>query len=227
MSVPGLAVLYGGLVPKKWVVNTMFMAFSGFATVLVVWVLWAYKMGFGSPHRRRLGEHVPLHVRQQFLQELLLQLRRPSRDVVATVRRESTQAQLPIGTALPLSQATASLFYFQFVFAAITPLLFLGSVLGRIKIRVWMIFVPLWTTFVYSVNAMLIWGGGYWAHKGAVDYSGGYVIHLAAGTSGFVAAWMIGPRLARDRQRFLPHSLPLVVDRRRHRLARLERVQRR
>src|SRR3984957_6924595 len=49
MSVPGLAVLYGGLVPKKGVVNTMFMAFSGFATVMVVWVLWAYKMGFGSP----------------------------------------------------------------------------------------------------------------------------------------------------------------------------------
>ena len=49
MSVPGLALLYGGLVPKKWVVNTMFMAFSGFALVLVVWVLWAYKMGFGSP----------------------------------------------------------------------------------------------------------------------------------------------------------------------------------
>src|ERR1700761_9669119 len=49
MSVPGLAVLFGGLVPKKWVVNTMFMAFSGFAAVLVVWVLWAYKMGFGSP----------------------------------------------------------------------------------------------------------------------------------------------------------------------------------
>ena len=73
-----------------------------------------------------------------------------------------------------------------------------------------MIFVPLWTTFVYSVNAMLIWGGGYWAHEGAVDYSGGYVIHLAAGTSGFVAAWVIGPRLARDRQRFIPHSLPLV-----------------
>ncbi|MBO0747238.1 MAG: hypothetical protein J2O47_02740, partial [Acidimicrobiaceae bacterium] len=49
MSIPGLALLYGGLVPKKWVVNTMFMAFSGFSAVLVVWVLWAYKMGFGSP----------------------------------------------------------------------------------------------------------------------------------------------------------------------------------
>ena len=111
---------------------------------------------------------------------------------------------------MPLSQAQTSLFYFQFVFAAITPLLFLGSVLGRIKVKVWLVFVPLWTTFVYSVNAMLLWGGGYWAHEGAVDYSGGYVIHLAAGTSGFVAAWVIGPRLARDRQRFLPHNLPLV-----------------
>ena len=125
---------------------------------------------------------------------------------------EISQATLTAngGTSLPLSQASAALFYFQFVFAAITPLLFLGSVLGRIKIKVWMIFVPLWTTFVYAINAMLIWGGGYWSHEGAVDYSGGYVIHLAAGTSGFVAAWVIGPRLARDRAKFLPHSLPLV-----------------
>jgi Amt family ammonium transporter len=58
---------------------------------------------------------------------------------------------------------------------------------------------------------MLLWGGGYWAHEGAVDYSGGYVIHLAAGVSGFVAAWVIGPRLARDRERFVPHSLPILV----------------
>jgi Amt family ammonium transporter len=114
------------------------------------------------------------------------------------------------GTALPLTQSSSALFYFQFVFAAITPLLFLGSVLGRIKVKVWMLFVPLWSTFVYAINAMLIWGGGYWSHEGAVDYSGGYVIHLAAGTSGFVAAWVIGPRLARDRARFIPHNLPLV-----------------
>jgi Amt family ammonium transporter len=105
---------------------------------------------------------------------------------------------------------TAGLFYFQFVFAAITPLLFLGSVLGRIKFKVWLVFVPLWTTFVYTVNAMLMWGGGYWSHEGALDYSGGYVIHLAAGTTGFVAAAVIGPRLARDRERAIPHSLPLV-----------------
>ena len=210
MSLPGLAVLYGGLVPKKWVVNTMFMAFSGFSLVLVVWVLWGYKMGFGSPlfgghantYDYTYGGNFFKNFFSNFVGHPETSLRGSS---------QISQASLPIGTAVPLSQATTSLFYFQFVFAAITPLLFLGSVLGRIKIQVWMIFVPLWTTFVYTVNAMLIWGGGYWAHEGAVDYSGGYVIHLAAGTSGFVAAWLIGPRLARDRQRFLPHNLPLVA----------------
>jgi Amt family ammonium transporter len=58
---------------------------------------------------------------------------------------------------------------------------------------------------------MLLWGGGYWAHEGALDYSGGYVIHLAAGVSGFVAAWVIGPRLARDRAKWVPHSLTMVA----------------
>ena len=106
--------------------------------------------------------------------------------------------------------------YFQFVFAAITPILFIGSVLGRISFKVWMIFVPLWITFAYAVNAFLLWGGGYWAGKGALDFSGGYVIHLAAGVSGFVAAAVIGPRLRRDRERAIPNNLDVRRRRRRH-----------
>jgi Amt family ammonium transporter len=102
-------------------------------------------------------------------------------------------------------------FYFQFVFAAITPILFIGSVLGRINFRVWLIFVPLWITFAYAVNAFLLWGGGFWAGKGALDFSGGYVIHLAAGVSGFVAAWVIGPRLRRDREHAVPNNLMFVA----------------
>src|SRR6201999_1928091 len=104
-----------------------------------------------------------------------------------------------------------TLAYFQFVFAAITPLLFLGSVIGRISFKVWLIFVPLWSTFAYSVNAFLLWGGGWWGQAGALDYSGGYVIHLAAGTTGFVAAAVIGPRLARDRERAVPNNLPMAA----------------
>ena len=212
MSVPGLTLLYGGLVPRKWAVNTMFMTFTGFSLVLVVWVLWAYKMGFGVPIGAGSSTSWNFTYNGNFFHNFFHNfVGHPSTSLRGT--SETSQATLPAngGTVLPLSQPTASLFYFQFVFAAITPLLFLGSVLGRIKVKVWMIFVPLWTTFVYAVNAMLLWGGGYWAHEGAVDYSGGYVIHLAAGTSGFVAAWVIGPRLARDRERFLPHNLPLVA----------------
>jgi Amt family ammonium transporter len=97
------------------------------------------------------------------------------------------------------------------VFAAITPILFIGSVLGRISFKVWLVFVPLWITFVYAVNAFLLWGGGYWAGKGALDFSGGYVIHLAAGVSGFTAAAVIGPRLKRDRERAIPNNLMFVA----------------
>ena len=97
------------------------------------------------------------------------------------------------------------------MFAAITPILMLGSVLGRVNFKAWIPFVVLWSTCVYTVNAFLIWGGGWFAQQGAVDFSGGYVIHLAAGVSGFVAAWVIGPRLARDREIDAPNNLAMVA----------------
>ena len=94
------------------------------------------------------------------------------------------------------------------------------------KFKAWLLFVPLWTTFVYTVNAKLLWGGGFLSEHGAVDYSGGYVIHMSAGVSGFVAAAIVGPRLLRDRT---PRGAEQPVaggGRRRNPLARLERLQR-
>ena len=214
MSIPALAVLYAGLVPKKWVVNTLMMAFAGFSGVLVVWVLWGYKMGFGVPVGSGTANTWPASgwkYNGNFFHNFFGNLvGHPQTSLRGSSQISPAQLFANGGATVPLKFSTTALFYFQFVFAAITPLLFLGSVLGRIKFKVWVLFVPLWSTFVYSVNAMLIWGGGYWGHEGALDFSGGYVIHLAAGTSGFVAAWMIGPRLARDRARFVPHNLPLV-----------------
>ena len=122
------------------------------------------------------------------------------------------QAKIPnLGPAGVLDFPQSSLVYFQFVFAAITPILMLGSVLGRVNFKAWIPFVVLWSTCVYTVNAFLIWGGGWFAQQGAVDFSGGYVIHLAAGVSGFVAAWVIGPRLARDREIDAPNNLAMVA----------------
>jgi Amt family ammonium transporter len=105
----------------------------------------------------------------------------------------------------------ATLIYFQFVFAAITPILMLGSVLGRVNFKAWIPFVLLWSSLIYTVNAFMIWGGGFWAQQGVADFSGGYVIHLAAGVSGFVAAAVIGPRLQRDREVDAPNNLLMVA----------------
>ncbi|MGA9690459.1 MAG: ammonium transporter [Pseudonocardiaceae bacterium] len=197
MSIPGIAILYGGIVQRKWAVNTMLMAFTGFSLVLMVWVLWVFKMGFGSPLKLGPG------ILSNFV------------GIPGTILGRATQdqAQIPLlnGSMPQFRFPQSTLAYFQFVFAGITPLLFLGSVIGRINFKVWLIFVPLWSTLAYSVNAFLLWGGGWWSQRGALDYSGGYVIHLAAGTSGFVAAAVIGPRLARDRARAIPNNLPMAA----------------
>ncbi|HLI37638.1 MAG TPA: ammonium transporter [Streptosporangiaceae bacterium] len=188
MSIPGIAVLYGGLAQRKWIMNTVLMVFSAFGLVLIVWVLWAFKMGFGAPWIHTF-------------------VGRPGS--VAGQAGEQARASIPLldGLMPKFRFPESSLVYFQFVFAAITPILFIGSVLGRISFKVWLIFVPAWITFAYAVNAFLLWGGGFWAGKGALDYSGGYVIHLAAGVSGFTAAAVVGPRLRRDRERAVPNNL--------------------
>jgi Amt family ammonium transporter len=192
MSIPALAVLYGGLVQKKWAMNTMMMVFCTFCLTLITWVLWAYKMGFGTP--------------------LISSFVGDPRTILGANALQG-QANIPLlnGLMPSFKLPGASVAYFQFVFAAITPILFIGSVLGRISFKVWLIFVPLWITFAYAVNAFLLWGGGYWAQRGALDFSGGYVIHLAAGVSGFTAAAVVGPRLKRDRERAIPNNLLFVA----------------
>src|SRR5579883_3322823 len=108
---------------------------------------------------------------------------------------ETGQAVIPAAAAgMPaLAFPGATMVFFQFVFAAITVIILAGAVLGRMSFRAWVVFVPLWMTFVYTIGAFSLWGGGWLASLGVVDFSGGYVIHLAAATSGFVAAAMVGP----------------------------------
>jgi Amt family ammonium transporter len=196
MSVPGLVVLYGGVMQKRWSVNSMMLTFTAFALVLVVWVLYGYDMGFGNPFHG--------FSKTGFLGNFVGQ---PG--AILNHIEEQGQGDIPLVGKVDFPQS--SLVYFQFVFAAITPILMLGSVLGRVNFKAWIPFVILWASCVYTVNAFLLWGGGWFAQKGAVDFSGGYVIHLAAGVSGFVAAWVIGPRLARDREIDAPNNLAMVA----------------
>jgi Amt family ammonium transporter len=205
MSIPALAVLYGGLVQKKWAMNTTLMVFVTFGLVLIVWVLWGFKMGFGTPLVGKwVGDPRTILGANALEGQATIPLVDPAMPGYAA---SNSGAILNTGFKLP----GASVEYFQFVFAAITPILFIGSVLGRVSFKAWMVFVPLWITFAYCVNAFSIWGGGFWAGKGALDFSGGYVIHLAAGVSGFVSAAIIGPRLKRDRERAIPNNLLFVA----------------
>jgi len=190
-SIPGLAVLYGGYVKKKWAINSAFMCFYAFASVLIVWVLWAYNMAFGPQLFPFLGVPSP----------------------ATSAAFITGQATIPAAASgMPdLTFPMATLMYFQFVFAAITVIILAGSVLGRMNFTAWVIFCPVWMTLVYTVGAFSLWGGGWLSQLGVQDFSGGYVIHLAAGTSGFVAAAVIGPRLQADRENSPPNSILVTL----------------
>ena len=195
-SIPGLAVLYGGYVKQKWAINSAFMCFYAFASTLVVWILFDYNMAFGPAWLGPEGHEF---------------LGTPS---LATSAAFTTgQAVIPAAAAgMPeLTFPMATLIFFQFVFAAITLIILAGSVLGRMNFAAWAIFCPVWMTLVYTVGAFSLWGGGWLSVLGVQDFSGGYVIHLAAGTSGFVAAWVVGPRLQADRDNFPPNSILVAL----------------
>jgi ammonium transporter, Amt family len=189
-SIPGLVVLYAGIVPRKWAINSAFMAFYAFAAVLVCWVVWAYKMAFGEQWGSApfIGKPGPIISMDDELRQAIL----PTSGITAN---------FPMSTMV----------YFQFVFAAITLVIMAGGLLGRMNFKAWMIFVPLWLTFSYTVGAFSLWGGGFLSTMGVIDYSGGYVIHVSSGTAGFVAAWWIGPRLEHDRDNFMPHNVLLTL----------------
>jgi ammonium transporter, Amt family len=190
-SIPGLTVLYGGIVKKKWAINSAFMSMYAFASVLIVWVLFDYNAAFGPQWYPFIG--VP--------------------SLATSAAFTLGQATVPAAAAgmPPLAFPMATLIFFQFVFAAITVIILAGSVLGRMNFTAWMIFCPIWMTLVYTVGAFSLWGGGWLGTLGVADFSGGYVIHLAAGTSGFVAAAVVGPRLQADRDNFPPNSLLMTL----------------
>ncbi|KAL7198717.1 hypothetical protein ACSBR2_021089 [Camellia fascicularis] len=182
-SVPGLVILYGSIVKKKWAVNSAFMAFYAFAAVLVCWVGWGYQMSFGHKFIHFLGRpNVALD--QKFL------------------LKQTFLGMFP----------NATMVFFQFVFAAITLILIAGALLGRMNFYAWMMFVPIWMTFSYTVGAYSIWCPDGWLSKmGVIDYSGGFVIHLSSGVAGFTAAYWVGPRASQDRERFPPNNILLML----------------
>ncbi|KAM0863010.1 hypothetical protein ACQ4PT_044880 [Festuca glaucescens] len=196
-SMPGLVVLYGSIVKKKWAVNSAFMALYAYASSLLVWVLVGFRMAFGErllPFWGKAG----VALSQGYLTG------RARLSATAHGGENGTPAAEPF-------YPEATLVLFQFEFAAITLILLAGSVLGRMNIKAWMAFTPLWLLLSYTVGAFSLWGGGFLYHWGVIDYSGGYVIHLSSGIAGFTAAYWVGPRLKSDRERFSPNNILLMI----------------
>jgi len=161
-SVPGLVILYGSMVKRKWAVNSSFMALYAFACVLICWVSWAHGMAFGGKLLPFVGK--PNHALDG---KFLL--------------AKSSTGYFPI----------ADFVFYQFAFAAITVVLLAGSLLGRMNFYAWMLFVPLWLTFSYTVGAFTIWDNSSFLQGKIIDYAGGFVIHLSSGIAGFTAAYWV------------------------------------
>ncbi|KAF6135640.1 hypothetical protein GIB67_028211 [Kingdonia uniflora] len=177
-SVPGLIILYGSIVKKKWAVNSAFMALYAFAAVLVCWVLWGHRMAF--------GKHTT---------------------IIFSTPKFSLDEKILLSQVNGYYIPYAAYAFYQSAFAAITVILLAGSLLGRMNFTAWMLFVPLWLTFSYTIGAYSIWGQGFLKKSGIIDFSGGYVIHLSSGVAGFTAAYWVGPRIANDRQTSPPNNI--------------------
>ncbi|XP_020111714.1 ammonium transporter 3 member 3-like [Ananas comosus] len=200
-SMPGLVILYGSIVKKKWAINSAFMALYAFAAVWLCWVTWAYNMSFGDKLLPFWGKARPA-LDQKFL------IAQSTLPASTHYYRGGQAVETPM--VAPFYPA-ASMVYFQCVFAAITVILLAGSLLGRMSFLAWMAFVPLWITFSYTIGAFSIWGGGFLFQWGVIDYSGGYVIHVSSGIAGITAAYWVGPRSQADRERFPPNNVLLLL----------------
>ncbi|WOH00249.1 hypothetical protein DCAR_0519607 [Daucus carota subsp. sativus] len=199
-SVPGLVILYGSIVKKKWAVNSAFMALYAFAAVIICWVTWAYNMSFGEKLLPFWGKAAPALGQQFLLKPAVL-------PATTHYFKNGTVQTALIAPFFPM----ASMVWYQCVFACITVILLAGSLLGRMNIKAWMMFVPLWLTFSYTVGAFSLWGGGFLFQWGVIDYTGGFVIHLSSGIAGLTAAYWVGPRSKLDRERFPPNNILLML----------------
>ena len=183
MSLPGLALFYGGMVRKKNVLNTTMMVFAPVCLLSIIWMLFGYSLAFtdGGALQAYVGS----------LDKMLL----------AGVTKESLQGTIP-----------ESLFvFFQMTFFAITPALIVGSVVDRMKFSSLLVFLALWAVVVYIPVCHWVWGGGFLSQDGVLDFAGGTVVHINAGIAGLVASIMVGRRKGYGTENLAPHNLVLPL----------------
>jgi Amt family ammonium transporter len=190
MTIPGLALFYGGLVRTKNMLSVLMQVFAVFSLVAILWVFYGYSLAFTSG-----GEGIGAFIGGF------------SKAFLAGVTTDSTADTFTKGVAIPEFTFVA----FQLTFAAITPALIVGAFAERIKFSAVMLFTGLWLTFVYLPIAHMVWfSEGYLFTMGALDFAGGTVVHINSGVAGLVGALLIGKRIGYGRDLLAPHSLTLT-----------------
>ena len=183
MTLPGLALFYGGLARSKNMLSVLVQVFVVFAIISVLWALYGYSLAFTGEGRFFGG-----------LDKLFLK----------GIAPDTLSGLLP---TIPEYVFVA----FQSTFAAITVALIVGSFAERIKFAAVLIFAVLWFTFSYIPMAHMVWGGGLLAKDGALDFAGGTVVHINAGVAALVGAYLVGKRIGYGKEALTPHSLTLTM----------------
>ena len=186
MILPGLALFYGGLTRSKNMLSTMTQVGAAAALAMLVWVMWGYGLAFGPEGNEYISW---------------------GKFFLAGVTPDSTAATF---TDEVISEYI--FISFQMTFAAITAALVLGSVVERMKFSATMVFTLVWLTIVYFPVAHMVWEArGYFFAMGALDFAGGTVVHINAGVSALVAAYILGKRRGYPTEPMPPHSLTLTM----------------
>ncbi|QRO35331.1 ammonium transporter [Chromobacterium violaceum] len=190
MTIPGLALFYGGMVRKKNVLATLMQSFAITALVTVLWAVVGYSLAFtvGTPY---IGD----------LSRVLL-------DGMVYMKDAGKLAVHPLAGTIPESVFMT----FQMTFAIITPALITGAFAERMKFSAMLVFMALWSLLVYVPVAHWVWApGGWMGDKGVLDFAGGTVVHINAGVAGLVTALVLGKRVGFGREAMPPHNLVLTL----------------
>ncbi len=185
MTIPGLALFYGGLVRAKNILSVLTQVFAGFAMIALLWVAYGYSLAFAGPGEGGLSAFI------------------------------GDFSNLFLGATAPdsVSGTIPELVFvvFQLTFACITSTLIVGGIAERMKFGALMAFLAIWFTFSYLPIAHMVWAGsGLFFNMGALDFAGGTVVHINSGVAALVAAIVLGPRLSYMKEPIAPHNLAFV-----------------
>lgn len=188
MTIPGLALFYGGMVRRKNVIATVAQSFAITAVISVVWMIAGYSLSFSANNNEGLNKVIGGF----------------SNAFLSGVTMESTNS---LAATIPESVFVM----FQMTFAIITPALIAGAYAERMKFSAVLVFTVLWSLLVYAPTAHAVWGGGFLGGAGVLDFAGGTVVHINAGVAGLICALVLGRRKGYGTDNMAPHNLVLTM----------------